>query len=128
MDNRKTIKIVGPCSKWIEGEGWVTEIPVKFIEEHSVEQHEYEKEILAGNIFHAIMYNSVKRTGKETGETYYQISETMLRDLAYQYGVDIPGNSRHNCKYNSVGYCDIEKGNGDFNECQRVCEYFEEDK
>ena len=37
MSNRKTIKIVGPCSKWIEGEGWVTEIPVKLISE-KVEQ------------------------------------------------------------------------------------------
>ncbi len=34
---RKTIKIVGPCSKWVEGEGWVTEIPVKLIGE-KVEQ------------------------------------------------------------------------------------------
>lgn len=31
-NNRKTIKIVGPCSKWIDGEGWVTEIPISQIE------------------------------------------------------------------------------------------------
>ena len=37
MNDRKTIKIVGPCSKWVEGEGWVTEIPVKLISE-KVEQ------------------------------------------------------------------------------------------
>lgn len=33
MNDRKTIKIVGPCSKWVEGEGWVTEIPVRLIGE-----------------------------------------------------------------------------------------------
>lgn len=31
MNNRKTIKIVGPCSKWVEGEGWVTEVPITMI-------------------------------------------------------------------------------------------------
>lgn len=92
------------------------------------EQYENEKKILAGNIFHAILCNSVKITGKKPYEIYYQISETILKELAYQHGIDILGNSRHNCKHNSVGYCDIQKGNGDFNECQRVCEYFEEDK
>lgn len=37
MNNKKTIRIVEPCSKWVEGEGWVTEIPVKLIGE-KVEQ------------------------------------------------------------------------------------------
>ena len=32
MNNRKTIKIVGSCSKWIDGEGWVTEVPISQIE------------------------------------------------------------------------------------------------
>ena len=29
---KNTIKIIGPCSKWIDGEGWVTEIPIAQIE------------------------------------------------------------------------------------------------
>lgn len=29
--SKDTIRIVGPCSKWIEGEGWVTEIPKKVL-------------------------------------------------------------------------------------------------
>lgn len=28
----KTIKIIGPCSKWIEGSGWVTEVPIALLE------------------------------------------------------------------------------------------------
>ena len=28
----KPIKIIGPCSKWIDGEGWVTEVPIAQIE------------------------------------------------------------------------------------------------
>lgn len=26
------IEIVGPCSKWVQGKGWVTQIPVHLIE------------------------------------------------------------------------------------------------
>ena len=95
-------------------------------------QYEQEKKILAGNIVHAIIYNSVKRTEKETGETYYQISETMLKDLAEQYSVYNLGKSQFDCKHidcNMDGsYCKIDRGSGDFNNCYRVCEYFEEDK
>ena len=29
---KNTIKIIGPCSKWIDGAGWVTEIPIAQIE------------------------------------------------------------------------------------------------
>lgn len=29
---KKTIKIIGPCSKWVQGIGWVTEIPVAMLE------------------------------------------------------------------------------------------------
>ena len=35
--SKDIIRIVGPCSKWIEGEGWVTEIPKKVLAE-KVEQ------------------------------------------------------------------------------------------
>lgn len=28
----KTVKIIGPCSKWIEGSGWVTEVPIALLE------------------------------------------------------------------------------------------------
>ena len=31
-DKMKTVKIIGPCSKWIEGSGWVTEVPVALLE------------------------------------------------------------------------------------------------
>lgn len=27
------VEIVGPCSKWIEGKGWVTKIPVELLKE-----------------------------------------------------------------------------------------------
>lgn len=29
---KEVVKIVGPCSKWIQGVGWVTEIPVSLLE------------------------------------------------------------------------------------------------
>lgn len=29
---KNTIKIIGPCSKWIDGAGWVTEVPIAQIE------------------------------------------------------------------------------------------------
>lgn len=35
--NKDKIQIVGPCSKWVDGVGWVTEIPVRLISE-KVEQ------------------------------------------------------------------------------------------
>ena len=28
---KETIKIIGPCSKWIDKEGWVTEIPIALL-------------------------------------------------------------------------------------------------
>ena len=28
---KEIIEIVGPCSKWVEGKGWVTQIPVHLI-------------------------------------------------------------------------------------------------
>lgn len=27
------VEIIGPCSKWVEGKGWVTKIPVQFLKE-----------------------------------------------------------------------------------------------
>ena len=29
----KYVEIIGPCSKWIEGKGWVTKIPVELLKE-----------------------------------------------------------------------------------------------
>ena len=29
---KEVVKIVGPCSKWVQGVGWVTEIPVLLLE------------------------------------------------------------------------------------------------
>ncbi len=31
--SKDTIRIVGLCSKWIDGEGWVTEIPKRMLTE-----------------------------------------------------------------------------------------------
>ena len=28
---KNTIEIIGPCSKWVEGKGWVTQIPIHLI-------------------------------------------------------------------------------------------------
>lgn len=96
---RKTIKIVGPCSKWVEGEGWVTEIPVKLIGE------------------------KVEQMAKESKQTEGFNDVFWLLMLAHIFS-----SNQKDCKYNDNGHCKIEKGNGDFNECQRVCEYFREDK
>lgn len=30
---RETVKIIGPCSKYIDGQGWTTEVPVDKLEE-----------------------------------------------------------------------------------------------
>lgn len=96
---RNKIKIVGPCSKWVEGEGWVTEIPVKLIGE------------------------KVEEMVKESKPTEGFDNTFWLLMLAYIFS-----NNQNNCKYNDNGHCKIEKGSGDFNECQRMCEYFKEDK
>lgn len=29
---KETIEIIGPCSKWIDGKGWVTKVPITQIE------------------------------------------------------------------------------------------------
>lgn len=29
---KEFIEVIGPCSKWIDGKGWVTRIPVHLIE------------------------------------------------------------------------------------------------
>ena len=91
LNNRKTIKIVGPCSKWVEGEGWVTEIPVKLISE------------------------KVEGMVKDSSAKDFNDALWLLM-IAYIFS------NNHN------GHCKIEKGNGDFNECHRICEYFKEDK
>lgn len=31
LTSKDVIRIVGPCSEWVEGEGWVTEIPQKVL-------------------------------------------------------------------------------------------------
>jgi hypothetical protein len=40
--NMKTVKIIGPCSKYIDGQGWVTEVPISLLESLGF----YKKELL----------------------------------------------------------------------------------
>ena len=30
---KEYVEIIGPCSRWIEGKGWVTKIPIQLLKE-----------------------------------------------------------------------------------------------
>lgn len=37
------VEIVGPCSKWVEGKGWVTKIPLQLLKKAGFVQIQQEK-------------------------------------------------------------------------------------
>lgn len=39
------IEIVGPCSKWVQGKGWVTQIPIYLIENAGFIKQEIHKNL-----------------------------------------------------------------------------------
>ena len=41
---KNTVKIYGYCSKWVEGDGWVTEVPISVLESMGFVREKQEEE------------------------------------------------------------------------------------
>lgn len=48
---RKHVKIIGPCSKWIEGEGWVTQIPEEVLNNANYHKVTEEQLVISKDVY-----------------------------------------------------------------------------
>lgn len=62
---RETVKIIGPCSKYIDGQGWTTEVPVDKLEELGFIKLGEDDTVLSKN-----EYERLKRVEKEKDRLY----------------------------------------------------------
>lgn len=62
---RETVKIIGPCSKYIDGQGWTTEVPVDKLKELGFTKLGEEDRVLPKS-----EYERLKRVEKEKDRLY----------------------------------------------------------
>lgn len=102
---KECVKIIGPCSKWIDGEGWVTMVPVDSIEnagyhklsEDSVVLSKEEWASLQGKAWASVFKDAeilqlkeeLKQAHKEVAEKYFNAVIEMLKEVKQFETIDV---------------------------------------